>query len=76
MLKANKNIKVIGVLLATFILLISFTSISHASYSSPYTEPTTLIRKGSSGTSVKWVQDMLNHNGYSLTVDGSFGTKT
>lgn len=76
MLKVSKNIKVIGILVATFILLISFASVSHASYSSPYTEPTYLVRKGSNGTGVKWVQDMLNHNGYSLTVDGAFGTKT
>lgn len=76
MLKVKKNIKVLASFALTLILLISFASISYASYSSPYTEPTTLIRKGSSGTGVKWVQDMLNHNGYSLTVDGAFGTKT
>ena len=76
MLKVKKNIKVIGIIATTLILLISFASISYASYSSPYSEPTTLVRKGSTGTGVKWVQDMLNHNGYSLTVDGAFGTKT
>ena len=76
MLKVSKNIKVISILITTFILLISFASISNASYSSPYTEPTYLVKKGSSGTGVKWVQDMLNHNGYSLTCDGAFGAKT
>ena len=76
MLKVKKNIKVLGAFVLTLILLISFANISYASYSSPYTEPTTLIRTTSSGTGVKWVQDMLNHNGYSLTVDGVFGTKT
>ena len=76
MFKVKKNIKVIGIFAVTLVLLISFASISYASYSSSYSEPTTLIRKGSSGTGVKWVQDMLNHNGYSLTVDGAFGTKT
>ena len=76
MLKVKKNIKVLGAFALTLVLLISFASISYASYSSPYNEPYTLIKKGSSGTGVKWVQDMLNHNGYSLTVDGAFGTKT
>ncbi len=72
----KKNIKVFKAFAIIFTLLISFASISYASYSSPYNEPYTLIKKGSSGTGVKWVQDMLNHNGYSLTVDGVFGTKT
>ena len=76
MLKVNKNMKAIAAFGLLFILLISFASISYASYSSPYDEPYTLVKKGSTGTSVKWVQDMLNHNGYSLTVDGAFGTNT
>ena len=76
MLKVNKNMKIIATFSLLVILLISFAIVSYASYSSPYSEPYTLIRKGSSGTGVKWVQDMLNHNGYSLTVDGAFGTKT
>ena len=76
MLKVKKNIKVLGAFALTIILLISFSNVSYASYSSPYSEPYTLIKKGSTGTSVKWVQDMLNHNGYSLTVDGVFGTNT
>ena len=76
MLKVNKTIKIISILAITLVLLISFASISYASYSSPYAEPYTLIRKGSTGTGVKWVQDMLNHNGYSLTIDGIFGAKT
>ena len=76
MFKVKKNIKVIGIFSITLILLISFASISYASYSSSYSEPTILIKQGSYGTGVKWVQDMLNHNGYSLTVDGAFGTKT
>ena len=72
MLKVNKNMKIIATFGIFIILLLSFVSISYASYSSNYSEPYTLIRKGSSGTGVKWVQDMLNHNGYSLTVDGDF----
>ena len=76
MLKVKKIIKVIGIFAITLVLLISFANLSYASYSSPYNEPTTLVRKGSSGAGVKGVQDMLSHNGYSLTVDGAFGTKT
>ena len=76
MLKVKKNIKVISIFVISIVLLISFASISYASYSSSYKEPTTLIKKGCTGTGVKWVQDMLNHNGYSLTVDGDFGSKT
>ena len=76
MLKVKKNIKLISIFVISIVLLISFASISYAGYSSPYKEPTTLVKKGSIGTTVKWVQDMLNHNGYSLTVDGDFGNKT
>ena len=47
-----------------------------AAYTSPYAEPSILIRNGNYGTGVKWVQDMLNHNGYNLTVDGAFGNNT
>ena len=28
------------------------------------------------GTGVKWVQDLLKQNGYTITVDGQFGSKT
>lgn len=76
MLKVKKIIKVIGMFSITLVLLISFANISYASYSSPYAEPSILIKRGSTGTGVKWVQDILNHNGYSLIVDGEFGTKT
>lgn len=47
-----------------------------AAYASPYAEPTILIQKGTYGTGVKWVQDMLNHNGYNLKIDGAFGNTT
>lgn len=62
-----------------FLLLItcfSFTPKAYAAYKSSYTEPTILIRSGCYGSGVRWVQDMLNHNGYSLTVDGVFGSGT
>lgn len=67
----NKKFIFFGI---TIILLLS--SISFAAYTNSYTEPTTLIKKGTYGTGVKWVQDMLNHNGYFLTVDGAFGNAT
>lgn len=57
-----------------FILL--FGNITLAAYTSTYSEPTILIKKGTYGTGVKWLQDMLNHNGYSITIDGAFGNTT
>lgn len=65
--------------LCTFLLLftcISFTPKVYATYKSSYTEPTILIQSGCYGSGVRWVQDMLNHNGYSLKVDGVFGNNT
>lgn len=35
-----------------------------------------LIQNGDQGSDVIWLQNSLNHKGYSLTVDGIFGTKT
>lgn len=42
----------------------------------PYPEPKTLIKYGSSGNGVRWVQWRLNQTGEKLKVDGSFGTLT
>lgn len=42
----------------------------------PYTEPTVVLKKGSTGTGVKWLQWELNEAGYSVTVDGDFGDAT
>ena len=43
----------------------------------PYAEPKTLIRYGSRGVGVRWVQWNLNHvAGEKLTVDGIFGVLT
>lgn len=58
------------------IIILLFCSVSFGAYTSSYTEPNILIKKGTYGTGVKWVQDMLNHNGYSLTIDGAFGNAT
>lgn len=66
------------ILLITFLLIGCFTISTEvfATYTSPYPEPTVLLKKGSSSAGVKWVQDMLNHNGYKLTIDGIFGNDT
>ena len=66
------------IFLSTLFLIgcLGISNITLAAYTSNYSEPTTLIRYGSYGTGVKWVQDMLNHNGYKLTVDGDFGNNT
>lgn len=42
----------------------------------PYKEPMTNQKKGSKGEGVKWLQWCLNQYGYSLDVDGDFGSKT
>ena len=69
--------KYIKSFLLVFLSLI-FISGSHiyAAYSSPYTEPTALIKYGSTGSGVKWVQDLLKQNGYTLEIDGDFGNIT
>ena len=38
--------------------------------------PSVVIRNGSKGNDVKWVQECLVKAGYSVTIDGDFGTKT
>lgn len=67
----NKKIFLVGI-----ILLVLFSSISFASYTSNYSEPTITLKRGTYGTGVKWLQDMLNHVGYTLNVDGEFGNAT
>jgi lysozyme family protein len=46
------------------------------SVSNPYVLSDSIIKKGSKGESVKWLQYELNKRGYKLSVDGDFGTKT
>jgi peptidoglycan hydrolase-like protein with peptidoglycan-binding domain len=58
------------------ILVVLSSTICFASYTSTYPEPTYYLKRGSVGSSVKWLQDILNHCGYQLSVDGIFGTNT
>lgn len=44
--------------------------------SNPFTEPTTTVKKGDNGTSVKWLQYELVEAGFSISIDGDFGSKT
>lgn len=39
-------------------------------------EPTAVLKRGSKGVGVKWVQAKLNSHGYNLAVDGIFGAGT
>lgn len=48
-----------------------------AEVGNPYNRTTDLMKQGSRGESVKWLQWELNNRGYSCgTIDGIFGTKT
>lgn len=42
----------------------------------PYTLTSTLMKQGSIGESVKWLQYELNANGANLSIDGQFGKQT
>ena len=42
----------------------------------PYPEPIKIIKKGSKGDGVRWLQSELQRLGYSLKVDGIFGPET
>jgi len=42
----------------------------------PYPEPTMLLRIGSKGNNVMWLQYELRESGYNLDIDGIFGTIT
>lgn len=42
----------------------------------PYTKPTTNIKYGDSGDGVKWLQYELVEAGYSIKIDGKFGSNT
>ena len=46
------------------------------SVSNPYKLTDSIIKKGSKGESVKWLQYELNKHGYKLNIDGDFGKKT
>lgn len=59
-----------------FMTFICIGQTVNAYYISSYQEPTILLKINSRGEGVKWLQDMLNHNGYKLNVDGIFGNNT
>jgi len=73
-LKTNKILFLFTAIFLIFFL--GFSNTIYAAYTSSYNEPTILIKYGYMGTGVKWVQDMLNHNGYNLAIDGEFGNST
>lgn len=73
-----KKVKFRNLLLISILIVfsVSISSLTFAAYSSPYPEPSGLIRYGNTGSGVKWVQDMLRQNGYSIAIDGEFGPQT
>ena len=42
----------------------------------PYEEPTALLRKGSKGVGVRWLQFELREAGFDIEIDGQFGPAT
>lgn len=72
-MKLSKNLLVCATI---FVFIFTMSTISFAGYISPYAEPTYLVKYGSRGNGVKWVQDLLKKNGYTIDVDGIFGSKT
>lgn len=52
------------------------TSTAPAPSTSKYPEPTRILRVGSRGADVSWLQSKLNEHGANLQVDGDFGAKT
>ena len=45
-------------------------------FDNPYALTTSLMKRGSTGESVKWLQWELDSKGYPLNIDGSYGAKT
>ena len=45
-------------------------------FGNPYTLTEELLKKGSRGESVRWLQYRLNELGYDLVIDGIYGDKT
>ena len=71
-----KRIKKFIFTLLSILILSNFKTAIYASYTSQYIEPSTLVKYGSVGNNVKWVQDLLKQNGYTLEIDGEFGPIT
>lgn len=72
----NRKIFLIGIIMLVLFSSLLFANTSYAAYASSYSEPSITLKRGTYGTGVKWLQDMLNHNGYSITIDGEFGNET
>lgn len=66
------NLKKFMIICTIFLIAFSLFTVSYAAYS----EPTYLVKYGSTGEGVKWVQSMLKQNGYTIDIDGQFGPKT
>ena len=49
----------------------------NAAVGNPYSAPTTILKRGSTGNGVRYVQyELVNKYGYPLTIDGAYGPKT
>ena len=52
------------------------TATTSVNTKNPYSKPSTNVRYGQTGNSVKWVQLELRESGHKLTIDGDFGKDT
>lgn len=53
------------------------TSTPKTTTTNPYSKPTKVLKNGSKGVTVQWIQwQLVNKFGYSLTIDGSYGPAT
>lgn len=57
-------------------IIVPTTNTNVVTSNNPYKEPTSVLKKGAKGDSVKWLQFELNESGANLTIDGSFGNAT
>ncbi len=71
-----KYIKSFLFIFLSFVFVFGFNQTVEDAYTSIYSEPTVLIKYGATGNGVKWVQDLLKQNGYSIEIDGEFGNIT
>ncbi|MCD7918647.1 MAG: peptidoglycan-binding protein [Clostridiales bacterium] len=73
----DRDNTIVGSWLTTQVEGTTTTTLASVKLGCPYQKPTGTLKKGSSGTGVKWLQWMMNKTSATgLTVNGSFGAST